>query len=282
METDDLVFSNSALLSRPYFYDGLNDINLYVEDESTCYLYEAIFKRLLGAEYNIQSIFPCGGKQGVKQAFSERGHSSEGIKNIYVVDGDFDRLLFPEKMIQDPQFVYLKMYNIECYLINEAGICNVVKSKLKCMDAEICQKFHYSEWYRRIVDESKDLFLCHCYVQKCELGIPNVSRNPFDFIDRETGFMRTDGAFEEYLNELSCDHPDVIDEIEAIKLEFEKLYGKHYEAIICGKFLLTSLHSYLCSVFKRSFHKDDVLWSFAITFDVNKLDYVRDACLGVA
>ena len=140
MDFEDLQYSSSALLSRISFFDGLNDINLFVEDTDSQYIYETIFKRLLGEQYNIQTIFPCGGKPAVKEMYLERGCNTDGIKNVYVVDGDFDRLLFPEEMIDDPQFVYLKMYNIESCLINESGLCNLVKSKLKCLDVEACER----------------------------------------------------------------------------------------------------------------------------------------------
>lgn len=280
MEKDDLYFSNEALLSRIYFFDGLNDINLYVEDADSQYMYETIFKRLLGEQYNIQTIFPCGGKKAVEKMFTERGHRTEKIKNIYVVDGDFDRLISPEDMIQDSQFVYIKMYNIESYFFNEKGLSSLVKSKLKCMDADAHKYLNYTNWYNRIVDEAKDLFLCYCYIQKNKLGIPNVNRSHYEFIDGQTGFKRTDGAFEKYKTELYKSNPGAEAEIQMIRHEFERNFGCHYEVLICGKFLLSSLHSYLYTIVKRSINKDDLLWCLVNSFDVNKLDYIKKACLG--
>lgn len=280
MEKDDLHFSDAALLSRINFFDGLNDINLYVEDADSQYLYETIFKRLLGEQYNIRTIFPCGGKQAVKEMFFERGHDTNGIKNIYIVDGDFDWLIFPEKMIKDSQFVYIRMYNIESYLFNEDGLCSLVKSKLKCMDVYAHECLNYTKWYKRIVEEAKDLFLCYCYIQKKKLGIPNVNRSHYEFIDGKTGFKRVDGAFEEYKAELYKSNPSAETEIQMIRQEFEKHLGCHYEVLICGKFLLSSLHTYLYTIIKESIHKDDLLWCLVNTFDVNKLDYIKEACLG--
>lgn len=279
MENDDLQFSDYALLSKIYFFDGLNDINLYVEDVDSQYFYETIFKRLLGDRYNIQTIFPCGGKPAVKEMFYERGHFTDGIKNVYVVDGDFDRLLFAEDMIDDPQFVYLKMYNIESYLINEHGLCNLVKSKLKCMDIEVYERLNYAQWYHRIIAEAKELFLCYCCIQKCSLGIPNVSRSHYEFIDDKTGFERNDGAFEKYKKSLYDVYPDAEQEINVIKQDFESRFGKHYEILICGKFLLSSLHSYLYTIVHKSIPADELLWCLVNSFDVSKLEYVKEACL---
>lgn len=282
MDFDDLQFSSSALLSRISFFDGLNDINLFVEDADSQYIYETIFKRLLGEKYNIQSIFPCGGKSAVKEMFLERGGNTEGIKNVYIVDGDFDKLLFPEEMIDDPQFVYLKMYNIESYLINEPGLCNLVKSKLKCLDTEACEKLEFPQWYYRIVDEAKELFLCYCYIQKFKIGIPNVNRSHYEFIDDHTGFKRTDGAFEQYQQNLYSAYPNAKSEIDVIRRDFKHLYGEHYEVLICGKFLLSSLHAYLHRITSKSIMNDDLLWCLVNSFDVDKLDYIKEVCLATA
>lgn len=274
-----LEFSSDALLVRSDFYDGHNDINLYVEDEDSQYLYEEIFKRLLGDDYNIETIFPQGGKLSVIKAYKEKGRSTDGIRNVYVVDGDFDRLIHPDTMVNDPQFVYLRMYNIESCLISEAGVCSIAKGKLKLVDEEVRQKVRYSDWYSRIVNEAKELFLCYCYIQKQRLNIPNVNRNAYDFIDYKTGFQRTDGSFERYLSNLCELHPSAKEGIEEVRGDFLRQFGNHFERLICGKFLLTSLQKYLYVIVGCSIPNDDILIQLARTFDVGELEYVKDACL---
>jgi len=278
-DVDELLFSTEALKSRLDFYDGLNDINIFVEDSDSQYLYEEIFQRLLGKAYSIKTIFPCGGKQAVIDTYIERGSHTDGVRNVYLVDGDFDRLLFPENMIVHPQFVYLKRYNIESYLINETGLCKLVKGKLKCIYDVAHAKLKYADWFQRIIGEAKELFLCYCYIQKANLGIPNVNRNHYDFLDQKTGFKRNDGKFESFRNELYEKYPEAQEQIENIRADFEKLYGNHYEILICGKFLLSSLHDYLHTIIGRPTPKDDLIWCLVETFDVNQLDYVRAACL---
>ena len=167
IEGELLEYSSEGLLNRVEFYKGYNDINLYVEDENSQYLYETIFKRLLGDRYAIKTIFPCGGKINVKKAFEEYGEQNEDIKNVYVVDGDFDEFLFPERMVLNSHFVYLKMYNIESCIINEEGLCSIVKGKLKCVDIEAREKLDYKGWRNRIINEAKELFFCYCYGYRC-------------------------------------------------------------------------------------------------------------------
>lgn len=276
-----LDFSPEALLVRSDFYDGHNEINLYVEDAGSQYLYEEVFKRLLGSDYNIKTIFPQGGKHNVIKAYREKGRSTDGIRNVYVVDGDFDRLICPEQMVNDSQFVYLHMYDIESCLIGEAGVCSIAKGKLKCIDEEVREKVRYSEWRARIVDEAKELFLCYCYIQKEALGIPNVNRNDYEFLDQKTGFQRTDGSFERFQSELFESYPDAMEGVEVLRREFLHLYGQCFERLICGKFLLTSLHDYLYTVVEYSIPKDDILFQLARSFDVRELAYIREACEAV-
>ena len=172
------------------------------------------------------------------------------------------------------------MYNIESCIINEIGICSLVKGNLGCMDAEVHARLKYNDWWLRIIDEAKELFLCYCYIQKHNLGIPNVDRSHYEFLDNKTGFKRTDGAFESYREQLSKDFPDAQREIENLRSDFRNRFGLHYEIIICGKFLLSSLHDYLYTIINRSIPKKDIIWCLVNSFDLSKLDNVKRACLG--
>ena len=101
MDEKSLEYSFDASLNRTLFYSEFNDINIYVEDINKEYEYETVFKRLLGDEYRISSIFCMGGKIGVIKAFEENKKQNINDLNFYIVDGDFDRYIFPEKMIKD-------------------------------------------------------------------------------------------------------------------------------------------------------------------------------------
>lgn len=282
MTDSGLQFSGEALLNRVKFYEGLNDINLYVEDIDSQYMYESIFKRLLGMDYTISTIFPCGGKLGVINAYGEYGTHTNGVANVYVVDGDFDWLIRPKSMVCDPQFIYLRMYNIESCIINEAGAHEFSKPILKLMDDEVDKRIRYGEWRRRIIDEAKELFLCYCSIQKLQLDSPNVARSDYEFIDHMTGFKRMDGAFEGYRKKLLDVHPEMKGEIETVRREVERKCDGRFDRLICGKFLLSSLLSYLTGILDRPIRRDELLWRMVETFDVEELDYVRQACLTAA
>ena len=97
MDEKSLEYSFDASLNRTLFYSEFNDINIYVEDINKEYEYETVFKRLLGDEYRISSIFCMGGKIGVIKAFEENKKQNINDLNFYIVDGDFDRYIFRRK-----------------------------------------------------------------------------------------------------------------------------------------------------------------------------------------
>lgn len=84
---DDLMYSSEALAARFLLFQGLNDINLIVEDKDREYIYETIFKRMLGEQYHISAIFAAGGKPAVKDRYNEFRSETNGVKNFYIVDG---------------------------------------------------------------------------------------------------------------------------------------------------------------------------------------------------
>lgn len=277
--SDELMYSSEASATRAIFYQGLNDINLFVEDAGLEYEYETIFKRLLKDKYCITAIFALGGKTNVKQKYAEFGSDINGVKNFYIVDGDFDRYIKPEDMISASCFIYLKAYNIENYYVDQYACEQFAKSKLKCLDQEVVSRVGFVDWKEKIVNEAKKLFLYYCFIQKFGLGIQTLSRSAYLFIDRDTGFERNDGDFEQFKNSVLAIAPDAEQEIAKIAIKYEELNGDDYSDFICGKFLLTSLSCHLRKIIRYKFSNDDFRWFLINNFDISKLDYVKEVLL---
>lgn len=277
--SDDLMYSSEASATRSLFYQGLNDINLFVEDAGLEYEYETIFKRLLKDKYCIAAIFALGGKTNVKQKYAEFGSSMDGVKNFYIVDGDFDRYIAPDEMINDECFIYLRTYNIENYFVDQYACEQFAKSKLKCLDREVTVRVGFADWKERIVNEAKKLFLYYCFIQKFNLGIPTLSRSEYLFIDQMNGFERADDSFEKFKNSVLEVVPDAEDKIVEIATDYEAINGDDYSNFICGKFLLTSLYCHLRNIVNCKFRTEDFRWYLVNNFDISKLDYVKEALL---
>jgi len=182
---------------------------------------------MLGEQYNISTIFAVGGKPAVIERYMEFKGETDSIKNFYIVDGDFDRYIHKDDMINDPCFIYLKTYNIENYFIDENACLEYSKGHLKCLDEDTKSKVDFNSWKTRIISESAKLFLCYCYVQKFHPTVETLSRSSFLFLDYKTGFER-DGAYREYWNNeilsLGTDAQNKINEIDESKIEYEKQF----------------------------------------------------------
>lgn len=277
--TDDLLYSDEALITRHLYYQGLNDFNLFVEDKDKTYMYETILKRLLGSNYSIAEITGLGGKPQVLKCFYEFGDQTDGVKNFYVVDGDFDRYIYADEMIQNPCFIYLKTYNIENYLIDENACIQFVKGRLKILDRAVKEKLNFQLWRNKIVNEAAKLFLCYCFIKKYHPTQESVSRSSYLFIDYKTGFERSDGAYQQYWESIIALDKDANEKISEIDSLYKAANGNDYFNLICGKFLLDSLCCYIRKIIKSKFEKEDFKFHLVNHFDISKLDYLKKAIL---
>lgn len=284
IDSADLVYSPEASATRYMYYQGVNDINIFVEDAGKEYEYETIFKRLLGDEYFISTIFAVGGKVKVEERFNEFGTESKEnneIKNIYVVDGDFDRYIYSEKMIVNPHFIYLKTYNIENYFLDEKSSIQFAKRHLKCLDNCVRENLDFINWKNTIIEQSSKLFLCYCFMKKFFPEEKTLSRSPYEFIDYKTGFERGDDSFEKYWKSILELDSQAQEKINIIKEIYIEINGEDYFNLICGKFLLESLYSHLSNIIGHKFNKEDFRWYLLCNFNVSELDYIKDRILSI-
>lgn len=278
-ESDDLLYSAEAQATRFILYQGLNEINLIVEDANREHIYETIFKRMLGDQYNISTIFAVGGKPAVIERYKEFKSNTNGIKNYYIVDGDFDRYIYSDSMICDPCFIYLKTYNIENYFIDENACIQFAKGRLKCLDKEVKRRINFDYWKKRIVNEASKLFLCYCFLKKYHPTVKTLSRSSYLFIDNKTGFEREDGSYQKYWSSILEMDENAQEKIDELKHIYQNINGQDYFNLICGKFLLDSLCCYLRKILGSKYDFDDFEWHLVNHFDISKLDYVKFAII---
>lgn len=279
LELEELSFSDEALSTRVYFYQGLNEFNIFVEDKEKEYIYETIFQRLFENKYKIKTILGLGGKPNVIQHFKKFGNKTDNVKNIYIVDGDFDRYIYADKMIQDPCFIYLKTYNIENYFLDENACIQFVKGRLGIFDQEVKKKLNFQYWKDKIINEASKLFLCYCFIKKFYPTRESVSRSPYLFIDSKTGFKRTDGMFEQYWDSIIELDSDAIEKIAEIDMLYKEINGENYFNLICGKFLFDSLCCYIRMIIKSKINKNDFMFHLVNHFDISQLNFLKEAIL---
>ncbi|XZN60507.1 DUF4435 domain-containing protein [Clostridium perfringens] len=274
---DELKYSEEAEASRFFFYTDINDINIFVEDKDKEYIYETIFKRMFKNKYSIYSIISVGGKINLEKSFYEFGtydKDNKDKKNIYIADGDFDRIIGKE-MIDNVNFIYLFDYNIENYLIDKEATYSFAKGKLKALDSEVKDKVMFDEWREKIVGQAFKLFILYSTIQKYNADIQNVQRSPYLFLDNKNGLERV-GTYDEFYNEIKDKIDNLDEKIEEIMTRWNTIYDGDKEKIICGKFLFTSLSCHIKNITNKKIVNDDFIWNLVQHFDMKKLNYIKE------
>ncbi len=285
---EGLFFSEEAQSARVEMLYDERCVNIIIEDLNKEYLYENIFSRLMPVTMQT-NFLGVGGKQAVYSFYREK--KDEALLSneqcfFYILDGDFDRYLTPESMLKDSCCVYLQTYNIENYFIDEEACINFIQGRLKLSRKKSKEKLNFLNWKERIIAESSKLFLLYCYIQKNFPSDINVARAHGEFIDYKTGFERVDGAFEKYEKKYRQLDSNLTDSCQCIDEDYKKIYGEDYFNLICGKFLFTSLVSYIKTKLKpptnSTIYNDDFQWHLVSNFDVSSLNYLKDAILNFA
>ena len=270
-DLDKLEYSYDAMLNRYYLSKGMYDISFFVEDTGKEYEYEEIFERLLPTDKK-RKIFPLDGKLNLEKAFSIVNDGTEKV--FFIADGDFD-ILLGKKRVEADNFVYLKRYNIESYLLHKPAIITYMRPRLKRVKSDTEKIVDYEKWEQSIIPFFKKVFAIHLIVQKNNPEIKNVSRGAAYFI-KNNGFPN-ENRLDDYIDEISRVLPNAQNLIHSQIAELEDTYGKEPGCFICGKYLIESLSRYLNTKPVNKKQNSDNLKSYLIShFDISQLDYVKD------
>lgn len=257
--SEGLEYSSSALGNRVDFLLGNEPIILYVEDREKEYLYQGILKQLYrGRERNIienVKIIGVGNKNLVKQKYMECNIvSKDSLQHyIYFMDGDFDKLIAPEEMIDNENVIYLEPYCIESCFLNEEACIDFIQGKIHDKDEAIRARLDFSSWKDEIINTSKELFFGYaCLVQFAnkypEIPVPpNVSK-AHELLNKSNGKLKNDKALER-ISDIKNIIDDYDERVNVIKERYEQLHQTNYFYLICGKYMLCSLAAHIRDVF---------------------------------
>lgn len=277
---EKLQYSENGLQNRVLFLSKSNDINIIVEDEGKEFEYEQIFERLLGNEIKINHIFPMKGKPGVIKAFNKYGISYENKECFYIVDGDFD-LIMDKKEIDNSHFIYLKNYNIEGYYVDKNAVLSFVAGKMKKTKKELKQMIDLDEWEIQTTRVLVELFICFMIIQDyCPTKRSIGAQSEYFYIEENTGLF----SYEKVSNYINDEKKDCLnyDTLYIKYLEkYNTLLNKDPYRIICGKYLLRGLDSFIRKQMGKqiNFRFEDFKFYLISTFDIKKLDYLKKQIL---
>lgn len=274
----DLKYSDDALLSRVLYLASPTKLNIFVEDADKEYEYEEIFERLFPEEIKIDIIFPTGGKSKLEEAYELFGKSDEYGNCFFIADGDFDIALEREQK-KASNFIYLKKYNIESYLLDKSAIIKFMRPKLKKILSEVEKRIDFETWEKEITPYLKSIFALHFIVQKNGIGIENVAKGSGFFLNHNNG-LPNENNFNLYIREIKQQLPDVEVQLPDTIKKLESIYGNQVSCFVCGKYLIDSMARYLGTKMKTKKVGYGELKSYLISnFDISSLEYVKKQLL---
>lgn len=271
-DNNDIVFSQDALINRALFLSDTNKINIFVEDTNKEYIYETIVDRLFYNNKILSNIFPTGGKQGLIKSFNFYGSHKDSIPNLYIADGDFD-LLLGKKMIKSPSFIYLKCYNIEYYYLDKNAIIQFMKTKTKQVKQKTASIIDYDNWHSKIYNQFSELFILYMIIQHCYPSEKNVALPPNLYLLND-GFV-DNSKVNQYKVKVSALVSNWKNEFLWCTNQIHKIYNDDFSKVICGKYILTSLHRYLIHISGINIKYDDFVNYLIATFDLKPLLFIK-------
>ena len=268
----ELNFSEEGLLSRVLFLTSSTSLSIFVEDADKEYEYEELFEKMFPSELKIDCIFPTGGKPKLEEAFSLFGNSPEYGKTFFIADGDFD-IALGKAMIVANNFIYLKRYNIESYLLNEDAILKYMRPRLRKTLKDTKHIINYQDWIDSLSPFFNKLFALHYVVQTDAPEIENVGRSPARFLN-SNGYPN-EKQFDSYVNEVESVIFDVSQKLSLALPKLINTYGSDTGAFVCGKYYICALKLLLNSKLSKKINEDEVKAFLVSNINTDALSYIK-------
>jgi len=250
LEENDLPSrSESSLAALDVFYEEFNEINFYVEDAEQENLYEVLLRRIYPS-VKIGRIFPLGGKKAVCSHAASSDNEALTAFRAYILDRDFDHLL--GKAFTHPNVFYLDRLCIENYLIEEAGIVEVVvESHPKRRRTEVSASLDMATIIGSTFNSLRPLFVYFACVQRFSLGLPNCRLAPEVYCQAKRRWEVDPTALTRYADSIvaAASHiePPIVNPL--VDSRMADAMGADDHSLVSGKHALAILFHYLKSKF---------------------------------
>ena len=282
MEENLRYSSEAAKINRAIFLKDFGNPMIFVEDDDKEYWYECILDRIFpGYAFEVNA---CGGKSKVEEAYHWFGENYSDCKCIYMCDGDFD-ILIERFRISSSNFIYLKKYEIENYIIDEKSLLTLLIGRIHGSKKEARKLLNFNAWYNDTINSWYELMLAYIVAQINGINdIENANINAERYMKGDSYIIDVDriNEYKEELNEkLKNIGKDLNEEITKIKEKItEKSINK--DEIIKGKYLLVSAKRYIRSLIRKikkntpNIANEDLFNILLNTFNINSLDYIKE------
>lgn len=271
-------YSIEAELAIPVLYKSYSNLIIYVEDTDRVNIYETILSRVLNKEIDFNSIRPTGGKTRMKEIFSAADEQTFNTC-FFIADLDFDKILNRE-MIKHPNFIYLKRYSIENYLVDENVGIEFVNGRLGRGKKRCKELLNFRAWLNELQILYKPLISLFVIVQKLEIGLPNSKTRAEEFITN-SGWKVDKNKLRRYFQEVAKAFDQkgekLIPQLLKTNREISEMYSKDYWRIIPGKQLLTIFIRFLTGYTNnKRYFLDDFIHQASKDCDITELMFIKE------
>jgi hypothetical protein len=168
--------SESARYAKAKFFEGFNDVDIFVEDtaEESKKIYCELLSRALNNQLGIAQVFPLGPKDSViKRCAADQGERARPA--VYIIDGDYDFL----SGVSIPPLKRLyrhERYSIENYLCDGDAIVAVISDESVKEDFAASKlTYDFSGWALRAAPPLYELTLACVIAHLTNCGLPSVN-----------------------------------------------------------------------------------------------------------
>ncbi|MCI5160821.1 MAG: DUF4435 domain-containing protein [Candidatus Electrothrix sp. AX5] len=238
--------------AKSVFFRKINDLDVYVEDteKGTAKLYTILFQKAFKGKYNINQIFPLGGKDEVLKCWQKRLKENDRLE-LYVIDSDFS-MASNEKThtpynCSGSSLFYTTRFCIENYLINElAAISYLDKKDPIKKQEELKEELNFRGWIAEIAPPLKKLFF-HFYTARAISHDISIMKWKYKDIvansESDINLLKVDAICSDVKKgALEIVTEDKWNEVfEAISKELSSKFSNNIEYFVCGKHYLLDL-----------------------------------------
>ena len=235
-----------AKKAKAVFFRKYNDIDIYIEDteRGAAKLYTILFQRAFKDKYNINRIYPLGGKTEVLKYWKNRSDKGDRLE-LYVIDSDFsmaskEKALIPYNCSGDGLF-YTSRFCIENYLINELAAISYLDKKdpLKKRE-ELKKELNFRRWMAEISTPLKTLFFHFYAARAISHDIPIMKWKYTNIVKNQEGDIDLKKV-NKICDEIKTSALKFVTEYKwnevfvAISEELSSKYSNNIQYFVCGK-----------------------------------------------
>lgn len=157
-----------ALESIPKFYEPLQDVTIFIEDEASRLTIEVYLKRLL-EPVRVQRVTGLGGRRKVIE-HAKRMARKRKKRVVYLIDGDLDfaygcRARLPKNVVQ------IDAYCIENFFLCRDAITSILAEELVITDQEAYRRLRYDKWIQNCIGNLSPVFAAYAIAHATGSGV---------------------------------------------------------------------------------------------------------------